>query len=74
MTWSFYREKAAQYHRLAEAASQTEIRQSYETLERHWNEIAALEDRRISTDSKIECLMDSRLDRGPVGFHPKAGY
>jgi hypothetical protein len=43
---SFYREKAAQCHRLAEAALRPEIRQSYEALERHWNKFAEREERR----------------------------
>jgi hypothetical protein len=44
---SFYRQKAAHCHFLAEAALRPDIRQSYEALERQWNEIAEREDRRI---------------------------
>jgi hypothetical protein len=44
---SFYREKAAHCHLLAEAALRPDIQQSYETLERQWYEIAEREDRRI---------------------------
>jgi hypothetical protein len=45
---SLYRQKADQCRLLAEAALRPDIRQSYEELERQWNEIAEREDRRIS--------------------------
>ena len=54
MAWSFYREKATQCHHLAETAWQPEIRKSYEVLERQWNEIAELEDRRIRLAARLE--------------------
>jgi hypothetical protein len=44
---SFYRQKAAHCHLLAEAALRPDIRQSYEALERQWHEIAERDERRI---------------------------
>ena len=43
---SFYRHKVAQCHRLAEAALRSDIRQSYEEMVQHWNEIAEREERK----------------------------
>jgi hypothetical protein len=42
---SFYRHKAAQCHRLADAALRSDVRQSYEELEQNWNAIAEREER-----------------------------
>jgi hypothetical protein len=49
---SFYRQKAAQCHRLAEAALRPDLRQSCETVERQWNEIAERDERRIHPASE----------------------
>ena len=49
MAWSYYREKAAQYHHLAETAPEPDIRKSYEILEWQWIEIANREDRVINS-------------------------
>jgi len=45
---SFYRHKAAQCRRLAEAALQADFRRSYEELEQQWDKLAEREERKES--------------------------